>query len=141
MLLAAGTGKAIEGDCYWIWSVDHTIRIWHVVDGETHHIFTEPQFGVEAVAFSPDGALVAGVGGYREAYLGNTGWGPNCSGMKKDALVRLWNIHEGRLIAELKGHKAFITGVKFSPDGLWLITAGADGTVNRWAVPGITQTH
>jgi len=140
-LLAAGTGLALQGDCYSQWTVDHTVRIWRVDDRQRLHVFTEPQFGVEAVAFSPDGSLLAGVGGTHESYLGNTNsdwlW---CSG-EQDAIVRLWDVESGQLVREMASHKTLITGVAFSPDGAWLITSGTDGTMKRWANPNKTQSR
>src|SRR5262249_3302335 len=69
---------------------------------------------VKALAFSPDGALVA------EA---------NDRGR-----VILWEVKSGKLLRVLEGHEDTVTGVTFSPDGRWLLSAGVDRTVRVWEV-------
>ena len=60
---------------------------------------------VFAVAFSPDGTLVA------------TGSG--------DQAARLWDAASGLLIRTLTGHTRAVNGVAFSPDGTLLATSGS----------------
>ena len=66
-----------------------------------------------AVAFSPDGELLAGA---------------------DDNLVRLWNVSNGKEVRRLawEGRKAYAVG--FARDGRTLAAAAADGTVSVWAV-------
>src|SRR5262249_31618175 len=70
--------------------------------------------GVTAVAFSPDGKLLATAG--------------------LDGTVRLRNPATGQAIgAPLQtGAQNGVTGMAFSPDGQLLATAGLDGTVRLW---------
>jgi WD40 repeat protein len=69
-----------------------------------------------AVAFSPDGALIAG------------------GGSRGD--VALWNAETGAVIAVYEGpHNNTVRAVAFSPDGTKFATISYDGTILIWAVP------
>ncbi|WP_322763234.1 pentapeptide repeat-containing protein, partial [Frankia sp. Cr2] len=70
---------------------------------------TAPQ---NAVAFSPDGAILASA----------------CD----DGTVRLWETTTGRELRSLTGHSGPVWSVGFSPDGAILASAGDDGTVRLW---------
>ncbi|MCA9034379.1 MAG: hypothetical protein KDA91_04565 [Planctomycetaceae bacterium] len=75
---------------------------------EQTSVFTDR---VLALAFSPDGSLLATGGG--EA--------------SRSGQVTLWNVAEKTLIRELKeAHSDTVYGVEFSPDGKLLATASAD---------------
>lgn len=42
---------------------------------------------------------------------------------------------KGKLLAELKGHKADVNTAVFSPDGKYIVTASYDGTAIIWPTP------
>jgi WD40 repeat protein len=114
-------------------SADRTVRIWRVnedwflgiaVDAhqetdvsqnvDTHREACEPSDVVESVAFSPDGAIFASVGG--------------------DKKLRLWEATKGKLLMTLSGHAEAVYTVAFSPDSHKKILASAscDRTVRLW---------
>ncbi|MBM4079812.1 MAG: WD40 repeat domain-containing protein, partial [Planctomycetes bacterium] len=66
------------------------------------------------VAVSPDGALLAAGGAYKE--------------------VHVWSLKDGKLVQTIKGHEDWVAGVCFSPDGQLLATASADKTLQLWNV-------
>jgi RNA polymerase sigma factor (sigma-70 family) len=69
---------------------------------------------VTAVAYAPDGKLIASAG--------------------QDRVIRLWHPATGKEAARLPGHKDFVYGLAFSPDGKTLASAGRDATVLLWDV-------
>ncbi len=70
--------------------------------------------GVNAVAFSPDSALLA-------------------SGSDENS-VRLWNAATGEPVFEFKRHERSVQSLAFSPSGKLLASASLDGTVKLWDV-------
>ena len=67
---------------------------------------------INAVAFSPDGQLLASA--------------------SQDCTVRLWNPATGEQLQKLEGHTAGVSAVAFSPDGQLLASASLDHTVRLW---------
>jgi WD40 repeat protein len=68
---------------------------------------------VFAVAFSPDGTLLATASG--------------------DNTARLWDPVTGECVRTLTGHPEPVFAVAFSPDGTLLATASGDKTTRLWS--------
>src|SRR5437899_504528 len=68
--------------------------------------------GVRAVAFAPDGKVLA------------SGCG--------DGTVKLWDVASGRDVLTLNGHTDWVTAVVIARDGRTLATGGWDDTAKLW---------
>ena len=79
-------------------------------------------YGVECVAFSPDGSTLAIGRAIDEWY-----------GFVRDTL-RLWDVNTGENIRALEGHTDDVTSVAFSGDGSTLASASRDGTLLLWDI-------
>jgi WD40 repeat protein len=88
--------------------------VWDTGLGEEHLALDQGKENVYAVAFSPDGTILA---------VGN-----------KEGHVILYDARTGERLVTLKGHTDRISDVAFTPDSRVLFSSSIDGTVRRWAV-------
>src|SRR5262249_12104787 len=109
---------------------------------------------LNAVAFSPDGALLALAGRDKTAWITplaggsptvlphpgpvlDVAFSPDgrlLATACADGLARLWRVSTGELVRTLRGHTDDVTSVAFSPDGRLLVTASRDHDARIWAV-------
>ncbi|MDD1620427.1 MAG: WD40 repeat domain-containing protein [Methylococcaceae bacterium] len=112
---------------------------------------------VDAVAFSPNGQLLATGDRFNTANLWNaktgvhlgTFWGhtdqlrklafsPPDGGRlataSADGTAKIWDTKSGRLLLSLSAHSLPIDDLAFSPDGNWLVTVGQDKQAKLWNV-------
>lgn len=78
------------------------------------HTFGDRDGEVTALAFSPDGEVLA------------TG--------SAAGVVQLWEVQDGSLLASLEGHVAPVRDLAFSPDGASLVSGGEDSVLKVWHV-------
>src|SRR5207247_738768 len=78
------------------------------------------QSAVLAMAFSPDGRVLATGGGGGSA--------------KRAGELRLWNVSSRREVTRLGPNPSTVSRVEFSPDGRVLAAGAEDGSVGLWDV-------
>jgi WD40 repeat protein len=121
-LLASGSGD--DSHSGHNSSVNHpsSVRVWDLATGQ-EVMYLQQRHSVWGVAFSPDGRLLAGAtGDYKNPKGGIPGE------------VLIWDVSTGRLLHTLKGHKACVWSVAFSPDGRRLVSGS--GSWNSKELPG-----
>jgi WD40 repeat protein len=99
---------------------DRQIGLWEVATGrEVGRL--EGHLGiVRAMAFSPDGRILATGADDRPRW--------------RDQSLRIWDVASGRLLRRLDPHRSGVGALAFSPDGALLASAGEDGTALIWDV-------
>ena len=88
-------------------SRDRTARIWNVASGKELHQLGGFRCPVKAVAFSPNGRLIA-------------------------IRAVVWNVNTGEKLFTLEGHRYDINGLVFTPDDRYLLTGSVDTTIVFW---------
>jgi WD40 repeat protein len=99
-------------------SFDNTVKIWELnpdgtIKDKEKKVLTGHTGPVYAVAFDPKNPNLVATA-------------------SQDKTGRVWDITDGKVKAELKGHTDIVDTVAFSPDGKTLATAGADKSVRLW---------
>ena len=94
---------------------DHSgqVQFWDAHMWTLKHVSNQDN-GINGVAFSPDGKLIASCGG--------------------GELIQVWNVETGEVILSLKGDKHWHRTVAFSPDSKTVAAGGADRNVRLWDV-------
>ncbi len=132
-------------------SDDSTVQVWDASNGGNVLVY-RGQGLVEAVAWSPDGSLIASgsgpvqvwnaaTGGQVYAYRGHSlivygvAWSPNSSRVASasaDGTVQVWDATTGGQVYIYRGHSNGVNGVAWSPNGSRIASASTDGTVQVW---------
>jgi RNA polymerase sigma factor (sigma-70 family) len=99
--------------------MDYDLRVWDTRTGKQRGQLGDNPNGVNGLALSPDGKLLAACG-----YNDNT--------------IRLWDLANNKEVRSLKGHTSVIVSVAWSADGKTLVSGSYyDKTIRVWdAVTG-----
>ena len=98
---------------------DSTVRVWNAQNGDQKFMPPPYQRPLSIAILSPDASMLLTV---------------------DDAVAQIWDIPGKKLVTELRGHTAAITGAAWSPDGKRLVTISADMTGRLWGGRGETTT-
>jgi hypothetical protein len=152
---AASGGKGLRVTCGsgWVWR--QSARMGDALSGEAGP-FTDR---VNALAFSPDGALLA-VGSGEPSRTGEISVWSVANGQRvrtferphrdcvlslvfsrdgrwlasgsADRAARLWSVADGKMLRSMEGHSGHVLTVAFRDDDRVLLTGGAEGALKLW---------
>jgi WD40 repeat protein/transcriptional regulator with XRE-family HTH domain len=97
------------------------VKVWSVSGLTLQYLWSAYDDNVWALAFSPDGSMLATSGSW-------------------DGTVKLWDIASGNL-RWLGQHTSHTTSVAFAPKGHMLASGGSDATVRVWDLESGTHLH
>jgi WD40 repeat protein len=90
------------------------IRLWDSTSGEPRGQLTNHTGYVNALAFTPDGLMLASA--------------------SADRTIRIWNVADQAELRCLRGHQDVVTALAFLPDSRTLVSGCKDGSVCFWDV-------
>lgn len=99
---------------------DAFVRLWDIRTGAELCRHGGHRGSCRAIAFSPDGKLVAS---------GSPPW-------LEDNSVHVWEAATGRLIRRFEGHRSGVFSLAFAPDGLTVASGAGDSTILLWDITG-----
>ncbi|MBB4905472.1 WD40 repeat domain-containing serine/threonine protein kinase [Actinophytocola algeriensis] len=156
--VSADGGRALSVGRYSEGSRTSTVRLWELASGRCEQELTVPGIMVSGLCFSADGRFAATASFEKPIHVWDLADGrcaavlatettPDTlslsagarfllSGGKYEDAVRLWEVDRGRCLRTFRAHQNGTTAVHLDAGGRIAITAGQDGTVRRWRLPG-----
>src|SRR5215510_5538735 len=113
--------RECKGDC----PAFGEITLWETGDWKLTRRLRASSAPIRALAFSPDGRLIAGGAGVIDE-----GRGAPVEDFKAE--VFLWDVVSGDLKQKFPGHTRSVTSLAFSPDSRLLASAGLDRMLKIW---------
>ena len=99
---------------------DGSISVWSLSTGESLGQVQGPAPPLRSVALAPGGRRLA-------------------VSVERENLIRLFDVTTGQE-RQLAGHRDFVSGLAFSPDGATLASGSVDATIKLWEVAGARET-
>jgi len=96
-------------------SVDNTMRLWRVDQGQLLRTMQGHPFPILSLKFTPNGAILV------------TG--------SMDGQIRLWQVSNGSLVRAVAAHAGWVKGLDISSDGNLMVSGSDDFTVRIWRLP------
>jgi WD40 repeat protein len=101
-----------------------SVVLWDAHTGELKDLLIVPGASVSAIAFSPNGRILASADGELT----------NRNQSTQHYEVRLWDVQTGRLLQTLAGHTSRINSLFWSPDGSAIVSGSRDRSMRVWPV-------
>ena len=128
------------------WTLDLNLGIAHVWETETGRLLSTmpapPGQTFADAQLSPDGRLL--VCRLANSVVVSTGAGSDREKWERwlytDRVVRVWDVGIGRELHILRGHRAGVFALGFSPDSQRLFTASWDNTIRTWELSSGRQS-
>jgi WD40 repeat protein len=151
ILASAGAARLWEGTVH---EEPYRVRLWDVIAGKEIRRLAGNAIGVESIAFSPDGKLLASADRRDGVRLWEIGTGKNvrqfdvraswavfspdgslliASGFGEKT-IHCWDMATGKQLPPFQGRGLEATGLALSPDGKILAAASADQSLRLWEV-------
>jgi WD40 repeat protein/uncharacterized caspase-like protein len=137
--LASASGgpiKNVKGEPIAGVSEDNTIRLWDVQTGrEVWKVEAHP-IPISAIAFSPNGRLLASAANHGAADVAGYKLVPSLENLRELSKIRIWDVTSGRAVTALGDVDFYmpITTLTFSPDGQVLACGGYTNIITLWDI-------
>jgi WD40 repeat protein len=114
--VASGAGGVYDNEY-----ADYTVKLWDVETGAEQQTLSGHRDRVQAIAFSPQGDILASGG--------------------SDRTIRIWDRDSGEEVRSVSTDGSYISDLALSPDGQTLVSGGSDGVrVWNWRAGELRQT-